>query len=229
MLTNHITGSSPLNYTDFTTIASLFSEYHVYVVSAGSQIKTGKELTDRLKSDPKSVTTGVAAIGAPGHISAGLLYRAIGGNAKDLKIVAFKGSAEALTSRARRAYRAHPGARQRRASARRRRARCAWWRWLPPSGSPARSPRFRRGGSRVWISCTAHGARSWRRKGLSAAQIAYWENALRKATETAEWKSDLEKTLGVDDFAIGAQFRKDLEKDYADTKAVLLDLGMAKQ
>ena len=61
-----------------------------------------------------------------------------------------------------------------------------------------------------------------------AGPTTYWENTLRKAIESAEWKSDLEKILGVDDFVTGAQFRKDLEKDYADTKAVLVDLGMAK-
>ena len=30
-------------------------------------------------------------------------------------------------------------------------------------------------------------------------------------TETAEWKADLEKNLLVDDFAPGAQLRKDLD------------------
>jgi putative tricarboxylic transport membrane protein len=66
-------------------------------------------------------------------------------------------------------------------------------------------------------------------RGLTAAQVAFWEDALRKATQTAEWKSDLEKNSGVDDFIVGAQFRKELDKDYADTRAVLVDLGMARQ
>jgi hypothetical protein len=32
----------------------------------------------------------------------------------------------------------------------------------------------------------------------------------------------------AEEFLIGAQLRKDLEKEYADTKAVLVDLGMAR-
>ena len=48
MLTNHVTGGSPLNYTAFTTVASLFNEFHVYAVGAGSQLKTGKDLVGRL-------------------------------------------------------------------------------------------------------------------------------------------------------------------------------------
>jgi len=228
MLTNHLTGGSPLNYTDFTAIASLFNEYHVYMVSAASQIKTGKELTDRLKKDTRSVTTGVSAIGAPGHISTGLLYKAIGGNAKDLKIVAFKGSAEALTN----VLGGHIELTPAPASVALPHVSSGQVRLVAVAapkrlGGPfAAVPTWKEQGVDLvygpWRAILAP-------KGLSAAQIAYWENALQKATETAEWKSELEKTLGVHDFATGAQFRKDLEKDYADTKAVLVDLGMAKQ
>jgi len=66
-------------------------------------------------------------------------------------------------------------------------------------------------------------------KGLSQAQVAYWEGVLRKATQVPEWRADLEKNYWSDDFVPSAQFRKDLEKDYADMKAVLVDLGLAKQ
>ena len=64
---------------------------------------------------------------------------------------------------------------------------------------------------------------------MPAAQTAYWESALRKVTETAEWKAGIEKNHWSDDFVTGAQFRKDLDKDYADMKAVLTILGLAKQ
>jgi hypothetical protein len=33
----------------------------------------------------------------------------------------------------------------------------------------------------------------------------------------------------VDDFVTGAQLRKDLARDYADQKSVLVELGLAKQ
>ena len=64
---------------------------------------------------------------------------------------------------------------------------------------------------------------------MPAAQTAFWEDALRKVTETAQWQADLEKNLWVSDFVAGAQFRKELEKDYAEMKALLVDLGLAKQ
>ncbi len=65
-------------------------------------------------------------------------------------------------------------------------------------------------------------------KGISPAQVAYWESALRKAAQSAEWKAELERNYWSDDFVTSAQFRKDLDKDYADMKAVLGDLGLAR-
>ena len=66
-------------------------------------------------------------------------------------------------------------------------------------------------------------------KGLSAAQVAFWEGVLRKATEVPEWKDGILKNYWSDDFVTSTQFSKDIEKDYADMKAVLVELGLAKQ
>ena len=98
LLTNHITGASPLHYNDFTVIALLFNDYPVFSVNAASQIRNGKDLIERLKADPKSVTTGYAAVGGGNHISAVLLHKAIGGKTTDLKGVSYKGAAEAITN-----------------------------------------------------------------------------------------------------------------------------------
>ena len=227
LVTNHITGASPLNYSDFTPIASLFSEYHAYVVSANTQARTGRDLVQRLKNDVRQVTIGVSAIGSPGHISASLLNKALGGSAKDLRIIAFKGSAEALTN----VLGGHIE--------------------LTPAPASVAAPHVT--SAQIHVVAVAAPKRlggvfaaipTWREqgvdlvygpwramlapRGLSAAQIAYWENTLRRATETADWKSDVEKILAVEDFVTGAQLRRNLEKEYADTKSVLVDLGMAK-
>ena len=97
ILTNHITGASKLRHSDLMPIAALFDDYTAFVVAAGSSLKSGKELTERLKKDPKSVTIGFSPLlGSHNHIAAGLLMKAIGGNARDLKVVAYKGSADAI-------------------------------------------------------------------------------------------------------------------------------------
>jgi len=99
LLSNHILGASKLNYTDFTPIALLFNDYVVIAVNTNSSIKTGRDLAERLKKDPQSVAIGFAnAFGSTRHISVALLMKAIGGNARDLKTIVFKGSAEAIAA-----------------------------------------------------------------------------------------------------------------------------------
>jgi putative tricarboxylic transport membrane protein len=66
-------------------------------------------------------------------------------------------------------------------------------------------------------------------KGLSPEQIAFWESALRKASQTPEWQEDLKKNYWSNDFLTGKAFAKDLEDTYAAMKSVLVDLGLAKQ
>lgn len=228
LLTNHIMGSSPLNHTDFTPIASLFNEHYVYAVNAASPIKTGKELVERLKKDPKSVTIGVGAIGAASYLGPALLHKVIGGSARDLKVVAFKGGAEAITNLL--------GGRID----------------LVSTSSSVAAPHVAAGNMRIVAVAAPRrlgnefaGIPTWKEqgvnlvfgpwraimgpKGMPTAQTTYWENALRKVTETAEWKTDLEKNFWVDNFVTGAQFRNDLDKDYANMKSVLVDLGLARQ
>ena len=229
LLTNHINGSSPLSYADFTPIASLFNDYTVFAVNAASPSRSGKDLIERVRKDPKSVAIGFATtIGSFQHVAAALLMKAVGGNPRDLKVVAFKGSAEAVTNLlgghldlvTTAAGNAAPHV----VAGRLRVVAAAAPNRL--GGALAEIPTWKEQGvDLVWGG--------WRAimgpKGLSPSQVAYWEGVLRKATEYPEWKADIERNFWSDDFVTGAQFRKDLEKDYADMKAVLVDLGLAKQ
>jgi tripartite-type tricarboxylate transporter receptor subunit TctC len=52
---------------------------------------------------------------------------------------------------------------------------------------------------------------------------------LRKATQAPEWRADLEKNYWTDEFLSSAQFRAYLDKDYGRMKAVLAELGLARQ
>ena len=228
LVSGHIMGSSALNYTDFTPIASLFNDYVEFSVNAASPIRTGKDLIERLKKDPRSVTIGVISIGGGSHLSVLLLHKAIGGNARDLKVVSFKAGAEVITNllgghielAANTAGVSDPHI----GSGRMRVVAVAAPTRL--GGALAGIPTWKEQGVDLVFG-------NWRAimgpKGMAAAQTAYWENALKRVTETAEWKADLEKNHRLDDFMTGAQFRKELDKDYADHKSVLVELGLAKQ
>lgn len=228
MLTNHIVGSGKLSYADFTPIASLFNDYVVFVVNANSPTKTGKELVERLRKDPQSVPLGFAtSLGSHNHIAAGLLMKAFGGNARDLKAVAFKGAAEGVTAlmggHLELVTTAAGNVATHVQSGRLRVVAVSSDKRLP--GPFAGVPTWKEQGVNLVYG-------GWRSimgpKGITVQQVAYWEAALRKASQSAEWKSELERNYWSDDFVTSAQFRKDLEKDYADMRAVLVDLGLAR-
>lgn len=228
LLTNHITGAAKLHYTDLTPVASLFDDYTVFAVNADSPMKTGKDLVDRLRKDPKSVTIGFSPLlGSHNHIAAGLLMKAIGGNARDLKVVAYKGSADAipnlmgghidLVTTAAGNVAPHVASGKLRIIAMTAPQR------LP--GALAQIPTWKEQGVNYTFG-------AWRAifapKGLTPQQTAYWQGVLRKATEAPEWKADLEKNFWANVFVTGEQFSKELEQDYAGMRAILADLGLAK-
>lgn len=229
LLSNHIVGLSPISYLDFTPIASLFNDYVVFCVNAESPIKTAKDLADRLRKNPNSISTGFATtLGSHNHIAAGLLVKALGGNARDLKAIAFKGSAEAITAvlggHIDLVTTAAGNAAPHVAAGRMRVLAVAAPKRF--GGVLASVPTWKEQGVDLVFG-------GWRSimgpKNLGAAQVAYWEGVLAKATKLPEWREDLERNYWSDDFVTSAQFRKDLDKDYADMKAVLVDLGLAKQ
>lgn len=228
LLTNHIVGRSKLNHKDFTPIASLFNDYVVFAVNANSPIKNGKELAAKLKEDPQSISIGFAtALGSHNHIAAGMLAKSIGINPRSLKVVAFKGSSEAITqllgghldmvTTAAGNVAAHiAGGRLRVVGV------SANQRF---GGALADIPTWKEQGVDLvyggWRAIVAP-------KGLTADQVAYWEGVLRKATSTPEWKANIKKNFWFDDFVTSAQFSKDIDKDYNDIRSVLVDLGLAK-
>ena len=228
LLTNHITGLSKLHHNDYTPIASLLNDYVVFVVNASAPIRNGRDLAERLKKDPKSVSIGFATtLGSHNHIAAGLLAKTVGVNARDLKAIAHKGSAEAianllgghidLVTTAAGNIAGHVAAGKLRVIG------VAAERRLP--GALADAPTWKEQGVNLVFG-------GWRGimapKGITPQQSAYWEGVLRKATQAPEWKADIAKNFWFDDFVTGEQFRKDLDKDYADMKTVLVDLGLAK-
>jgi putative tricarboxylic transport membrane protein len=227
LLLSHIVGTSKLSHADFTPIASLLNDYYVFAVATASPLKTGKDLLERLKKDPQSVAIGFPTALGQNQVGAALLLKAIGRNAKDFKGVVFKGTAEAATA----LLGGHidmiitpPGNVSAHVAGGRMRIIGA----AAPerfTGVLATAPTWREQGVDLVFS-------GWRAvmapKGLTPPQMGYWESALRKATTLPEWKADLEKNYWSDDFAPSDQFRKDLDKDYVEMKAVMVELGLAK-
>jgi putative tricarboxylic transport membrane protein len=157
-----------------------------------------------------------------------LLMKAIGGDVRQLKVIAFKGSSEAITAllgghidlvtTAAGNVDGHV------ATGKLRVVGAAANQRFP--GTLAQIPTWKEQGINVVFG-------GWRAiigpRGMTAAQTAYWEGVLRKVAETPEWKTDLARNFWSNDFATGEQFRKDLAQDYASMKSVLVEIGLAKQ
>lgn len=229
LLTEHIAGASPITYTDVTPIAQLFNEYVVFSVKSDSAVKTGTDLVQRLKADPASVSIAVAAaLGGANHIGAALAMKTAGIDPRKLKFVVFNsgplsitavmgGHVDVAVTPASGAAPHLPGGRVRSiaVSAPKR-----------LGGAMALVPTWREQGVDSVFS-------SWRGvigpKGMTPDQIAYWEDVLTKIVQTEEWKRDMEKNYWESNFMKSADAMKYLRSQYEQYRAVLTDLGLARQ
>jgi putative tricarboxylic transport membrane protein len=228
LLTAHITGSSKLSHNDLTLVASIFNDYIVLAVNEASPVKSGQELVTRMRKSAPTMTLGFSsALGNHHHIAAGLFMKAIGANVRDLKPVIFKGSSEALTALlgnhiqmvSTGAGNAVPHA----AAGKLRILGVSAGQRLP--GPMASVPTWKEQGVNLVYG-------SWRAivapKGLTPEQVGFWEAALKRVTESPEWKTELERNFWTDDFATGVTLKKNIDQEHAESKAVLAELGLVK-
>jgi putative tricarboxylic transport membrane protein len=92
-----IQNKSPVTIDQVTPVARLTSEWEVIVVPANGP-KTLKELLDKFKANPGSVSWGGGSAGGTDHILAGLVAKAVGVEAAKVNYVPFKGGGEAVSA-----------------------------------------------------------------------------------------------------------------------------------
>jgi putative tricarboxylic transport membrane protein len=220
LLTNHITARSTLNYTDLTCLAQLFSEASGIAVRADSTIRDGKDLLERLRKDPSSVSAAVGtAFGGSGHITLALATKSTGSDPKKLKVVVFPAFSQALAA----LLGGH----------------------IDMVLNPVSSliPQMREGKTRVIAVSTPEriggvlpnvptvqelGARgvhieAFRAmvgpKGMPTDQVTYWEDVLKRMADSPEWKKEIEdrgwlaKFRGSKDCNAGVKVQYDLMHD----------------
>lgn len=227
LLGSHIAGITSLHYTDLTPIALLLSEHTVFSVSADSAIRTAADLFGRLKADPESVIFGIVGRGGPSHLALAAAAKTAGVDARKLKTVVFKTSPESLTAM----LGGHIHAVASSVSSALGHATSGKSRIVAVvaaqrmTGALANVPTLREQGIDVTQA-------SWRAvfgpKGMSAAQVAFWDDALARMAATGEWKKTLETNNWVGPFLRGSSLATYLEDSYRVTKATMSDLGLAK-
>ncbi len=99
LMTNHILGRAATTWSDYTPVATLYSEYMTLVVKPDSPLKTARDIQERLKADPQALSIAVGvAVGGTNHLTVALLMKAMGIDAKKLKTVVLQTNAQSLTS-----------------------------------------------------------------------------------------------------------------------------------
>jgi putative tricarboxylic transport membrane protein len=228
LLTNHITGKSALGHKDFTPIAMLSDEYIGFLVRQDSPLKDGRDLLNLLKADPESLPIGIAtAAGNTNHIAAGLAAKAAGGDVKKLRVAVFGSGGEAMTA----LLGGHVGlvatpsanAIPHLQSGRMRVLAVAAPARL--EGALAAVPTWKEQGENIIVA-------NWRPvigpKGLSAAQVAFWEEVFDKVTRSDEWKGDLARSGSVNHYMNSRELAAYFDAQYTQFKAILTELGLAK-
>ncbi len=228
IITNQLAGITPMHYAEFSPIALLLVEHTVITVRADSPLKNMRDLIERLKADPDSIAFGTVSRGGPNHLSLSQAVKAAGLDAKKLKAVVFKTNAESITA----VIGGHLQAAVTSASAALPQAQAGNTRMLAIAG-----PR-RMVGALATVATLreqgidADGLANWRgifgAKGLSAAQIAFWEEALARTVASADWKKLLDESNLATQFLRSREYQKYLEAEYAVTRALMVDLGLAK-
>ena len=205
LLSNHISGRSPFNHTEFTPVAYLMSDDYIFAVRADHPLKSGREMVESLKSRPGALTFGIGNV--THRIAVGVVLQSAQIDIKPVKWVVLNAGTQTLQ-----AMGGH----------------------IDISVSPLAQvlPHLESGKMRVLaVSAPRHkpgvlaGVPTWPELGykdgtyetwraliaprdISAAQTAYWEDVMRKVVHSSEFKAVAERNQWDVDFKGAAETRK---------------------
>ena len=229
LVTNHILGTSKLSHTELTPVALLSSDYMIISVKAESPIRTGREFIERLRKDPGSLSIAIGSVvGGSSHIGLASVLKAGGVDVKKIKTVVFKSGAENVTALLGGHVDAVVGPTDQ-GLAQVQAGRMRVLGVTSPqrqTGPLAQVPTWKEQGVDALAS-------NWRGlvgpTKLTGAQLAYWDGVMSGLVETDEWKAESEKNLWVNSYRNSADTRKFLDTEYAQLKAILVEIGLAQQ
>lgn len=228
LIANDINGRGTFKYRDVTPLGNLFSEYTVIAVRADSPLRSGQDFVDRLRKDPASLAVSTpTTLGSVNHMSFALVAKSAGVDPKKLKAVVLGSGGDAAMAVLGGHIDAHTGT----PSSVVRLVQDGKLRVigiLAPkrlSGPYANTPTWSEQGYRAVMD-------TWRGvigvKGLTPAQIAFWDNTLARAVATDVWKQALEQNTWEANYLNSTQTRKLFDDDYAEYRGILTELGMIK-
>ena len=228
LFTNQIQGLMQHNYRDFPALSLAFVDYSAFMVPANSPFKTFADMLEKLKTDPESVAISVVALGGTSHAVAAMAAKAAGVDIKRLKIVVYKTSAEATTAM----MGGHIQAAISSAAGSTPPVVAGQLRMLALAAPQRRPGALAAVPTLLELGLNAPSLATWRcvfgAKGITPAQITFWEEALARGFQGEEWKAWMTKNDVMAPPLRGAELTKYLEGQYNNTRSVLVELGLAK-
>jgi putative tricarboxylic transport membrane protein len=227
LTTDHLLGAAPFHHESaFTPLAILYTEYIAFVARSDSSLTTGTDLIACFAKGAASATVALStSLGNPNHVALAQVVRHAGGDVRAPKIRVFDSAldavADALAGNADvAAITAASVAKELEAGTMRALAVSAPERL---TGLFAQTPTWREQS----VDCVIG---SWRgvtgARGITAAQIAFWEKLLTAVTATDEWKAELARHYWTAMPLAGGPLWDHLERERAEMQAVLGELGL---
>lgn len=227
-LLTYAAGTMPLNYFEFTPLASLISEPIIALVRTESPLKSGADFISRLKADAAGVNVALAtARGNAFHIAAAQVAKSVGVDPKKLLVVTYTSSGQAVNA----ALGTHVDTVWATAGNVRGLVEAGKLRVIGVSADKRLGGAFANGPT--WKEQGAHSVVDlWRgvlgARKLGPAEVAYWEDVFARMVKTRAWRESLEKNLWVDAYADSAATLAQHKKEYEAMKAALSEIDIAK-
>jgi putative tricarboxylic transport membrane protein len=223
LLSNHISGRMAFTYTDFTPIAYLMSDDYIFAVRADHPLKSGREMADALRARPDSLTF---AVGNVTHrIAVGMVLHSANVDIKQVKMVVMQAGTQAVS-----ALGGHIDVAVSPLAQVLPHLESGKMRVLAVS-APKRKPGvlanvptwpelgYKDGTYETWRAIIAP-------RDITPAQVAYWEDVMRKVVQSEDFKKAADKNQWDVDFKGAADTRRLMETEYARTRTVMQYIGL---
>ena len=225
MLANPIEGRTQLTHNDLTPIAYLFTEPMIAVVRADSPLRTGRDLIDALKKNPASMS--IALAGTGNRVSIGMPMHKAGINIKAVRMPAFKSGSETTTA----VLGGHTDVLVTSLSSSV--SHIAGGKMRGIAVSSAKRLAGVLAAVPTWQELGYQSSGSWKGvmapKGITPAQIAFWEEVMRKTAQSDEIRRFADENQWLVEFKGAAETRKWLDEESAALKLIMTELGLVRQ
>jgi putative tricarboxylic transport membrane protein len=228
LVTNRITGVSPLSYMHVTPVALVAHDYMIIAVRPDSRFKTAREMFAQMAKDPNSVTAGMNNRAGAGHTALGKAVKSMNGDPRKIKAAIFKSGAEAATA----VMGGHVDFVVTTVPSIIAQVQAGQLRVLGVAapqrlrGALAHAPTLKEQGMDSISS-------NWRMvvgpKGMTPPQVQYWDGAFGKMVQTPEWKAEIDASLQEFVYLNSRDSLKHCEQENLDKARTLAALGLAKQ